>query len=163
MTFHEIVAVDPGPTESAYVVMDAKTRKPLGFAKVENHALLSLLRDGLADGRHLTIELVRSYGMSVGAEVFDTCVWTGRFAEAGRRGDVTLVPRLNVKKAICHDGHAKDGNIIQALVDRFAPGVGNKGKGSKAAPGFFYGFAGDVWQAYALGVTLADELAGPAF
>jgi hypothetical protein len=51
---------------------------------------------------------------------------------------------------------AKDSNIRQSLVDRFAPGERNYGKGTKAKPGFFYGFAADAWQAYALGVTYLD-------
>jgi hypothetical protein len=45
---------------------------------------------------------------------------------------------------------AKDGNIRQALIDRFGP------VGTKKNPGWFYGFSGDVWQAYAVGVTYAD-------
>jgi len=41
-------------------------------------------------------------------------------------------------------------------VDRFAPGESNHGKGTKAEPGWFYGFAKDVWQATALAVYAAD-------
>ena len=51
---------------------------------------------------------------------------------------------------------AKDSNIRQALVDRFAPGQPNYGKGTKAQPGWFYGFNADIWQAYALAVYAAD-------
>ena len=58
---------------------------------------------------------------------------------------------------LCHKSTAKDSNITQALVDRFAPNTRNKGKGVKAEPGFFYGFKKDIWQAYALGVTYLDE------
>ena len=49
----------------------------------------------------------------------------------------------------------------QALVDRFAPGQPNHGKGTKAEPGFFYGFRADVWQAFALAVYAADQLGDP--
>ena len=49
--------------------------------------------------------------------------------------------------------------IRQALVDRFAHGEPNYGKGTKARPGFFHGFSADVWQAYALAVYAADVLA----
>jgi hypothetical protein len=59
----------------------------------------------------------------------------------------------------CHVSSAKDSNITQALIDRFAMGRPNRGKGTKAEPGWFYGFRKDIWQAYALGVLEADKLA----
>jgi hypothetical protein len=102
--------------------------------------------------------------MPAGKTVFDTCVWIGRFSEA--HAQVTgalpdLILRPTVKAHICGSAKAKDPNIIQALVDRFAPGQPNKGKGTKAAPGWFYGFAADVWQAYALAVYVADTMPRP--
>lgn len=53
---------------------------------------------------------------------------------------------------------ANDATVRQALVDRFAPGQPNHGKGTKAAPGWFHGFRADVWQAYALAVYVADSI-----
>ena len=63
---------------------------------------------------------------------------------------------LQEKLAICHSPRANDATIRQALIDRFAPGTPNKGKGTKKEPGWFYGFRADIWQAYAVGVTWAD-------
>jgi hypothetical protein len=61
-----------------------------------------------------------------------------------RHGDhcreAELVYRRDVKLHHCHSAKAKDANITQALIDRFAPGVPNRGKGTKAEPGWFYGF-----------------------
>jgi hypothetical protein len=50
-------------------------------------------------------------------------------------------------------GKSVDSQIITYLADKFASGVENHGKGTKKYPGFFYGFKGDIWQAYALGVA----------
>ena len=70
------------------------------------------------------------------------------------------MPRMEVKKHLCHNHQAKDSNVIQALVDRFAYGEPNRGKGTRKAPGFFYGFKADVWQSFALAVTYFDQNKG---
>jgi hypothetical protein len=154
------LAIDPGNTESAYVVIDIATRRPLAFGKVPNKDLLQLLSRGDLKADQAVIEMVASYGMPVGAEVFETCVWIGRFYELlhDLRGDHTrLIKRGPVKLHHCHSSKAKDSNITHALVDRFAPGATNRGKGTKADPGWFYGFHSDIWQAYALAVYAADQ------
>lgn len=151
-----ILAIDPGNTESAYVLIDPDTRRPTEFGKFPNDDVLDRLSDHYGP---VYVEMVASYGMPVGREVFETCVWIGRFAEAHAQMvgvPATLVYRQPVKLHHCGSARAKDSNITQALVDRFAPGQPNKGKGTKAQPGWFHGFAADVWQAYALAVYVAD-------
>ena len=98
----------------------------------------------------IVIEKVESYGMAVGAEVFDTVWWAGRFAEAACRVPVVMFPRRAVKLALCGDSRAKDANILQALIDRFG---GSGAIGRKAAPGPLYGISRDVWSALAIAVT----------
>jgi hypothetical protein len=158
-----LLAIDPGNTESAYVIID-QDRRPLDFEKVRNDDLLEDLGD-ISDGADgAVIEMVASYGMAVGADVFETCVWVGRFYESLTRChlDLRLIKRHPVKLHHCHSVKAKDSNITQALVDRFAPGQPNHGKGTKASPGWFYGFSRDVWQAYALAVYAMDTAEGVA-
>lgn len=158
-----LLAIDPGNTESAYIVIDEDTRAPAYFGKIANTTLRGMIVSGYDDleADRVVIEMVASYGMAVGAEVFETCVWVGRFAEAVRASwwpntEPELITRNPIKMHHCRSSRANDSNITQALVDRFAPGQRNHGKGTKAEPGFFYGFKKDVWQAYALAVYAAD-------
>ena len=159
-----ILAIDPGNEESAYALIDADTRRPIDVGKIDNHDLLRWIAGNLnltqPPVHHVAIEMVASYGMAVGRDVFETCVWIGRFAhhcESYVR-DVELVYRRDVKLHHCGSVKAKDANITQALIDRFACGEPNRGKGTKAEPGWFHGFRADIWQAYALAVLIADRI-----
>lgn len=152
-----ILAIDPGPAQSAYALIDVATRRPRSVGKLPNDQLLGFLASDYDHDRaeRVAIEMVASYGMTVGREVFETCVWIGRFLERSPVG-AELVYRRDVKVHHCHSANAKDPNIVQALIDRFAPGAPNRGKGTRAEPGWFFGFADDIWQAYALAVRVAD-------
>ena len=152
-----IMAIDPGNIDSAWVQMDSETYRPISFAKEDN----GLVRDRVATATCdlVVCEMVASYGMPVGASIFDTCVAIGRFMQiaASRRLPFETLFRREVKLNCCHSVAAKDGNVTQDLIDRFAPGTPNRGKGYKDDPGFFYGFRADIWQAYAVGVTHLDK------
>lgn len=159
-----ILAIDPGNEESAYVLLDPELR-PVRFAKCANELMWMHMVDSMHQAMEglpsdceikVAIEMIASYGMPVGKEVFDTCVWIGRLMERFKNYDVTLIYRKQEKLAICGSPRANDATIRQALIDRFAYGTSNKGKGTKKEPGWFYGFRADVWQAYAVGVTYND-------
>lgn len=173
-----ILAIDPGNIESGYVFLnnDLSVRE---CGKIDNEELLSKIFKGhfihyerILDqypqptnvDTNVAIEMVACYGMPVGAEVFDTCVWIGRFKQALIVSDTTsniqYIYRKEEKINLCGSMKAKDSNITQALIDRFAPGVRNKGKGTKKEPGWFYGFKKDIWQAYAVAVTFRDMYLG---
>ena len=152
------LAIDPGDVESGYCLMEGY--KPLQFEKAQNEDILDWIG---AHGESLdvvAIEMVASYGMAVGKNVFDTCVWVGRFwQKAIESGSprIELIYRMDEKMMICHDSRAKDTNIRQALIDRFAEFDKKNGKGTKQKPDWFYGFSKDVWMAYAVGVTFIDK------
>lgn len=142
-----ILSIDPGSEQSAFVVL-TDNYDIIHFGKWRNHEVLNRIRDG----RHstLVIEMIASYGMPVGAEVFETCVWIGRFMQAANC-KVERLYRKEVKLHLCNSVKAKDSNIIQALKDRFGD------KGTVKAKGYFYGFAKDIWQAMAVAVTYLDK------
>lgn len=151
----KIIAIDPGNIESAYCVIDSKTYKPLEFDKIKNETLeVGFWNQKQYKIDKLVIEMIASYGMAVGKEVFDTCVWIGRFIELAslQAIEVEYIYRKDEKMNLCHSMKAKDSNIRQALIDRF--GV----VGTKKKPGWFYGFKKDIWSAYAVGVTYLDKL-----
>jgi hypothetical protein len=155
-----ILAIDPGNIESGIVLLD-NNLKPIEYGKWNNENVRQELRRNIFKygySLHIAIEMIASYGMAVGQSVFETCIWIGRFKEMAEQYNinVTYIYRKDEKMNLCNSMKAKDSNIIQALIDRFAPNTPNKGKGTKKEPGWFYGFKKDIWQAYAVGVTYYD-------
>lgn len=164
-----ILAIDPGSTESGYVIL-GEDLSIWDKGKVENEDLLNnIMDDCIMDSKekgyvtYIAIEMIASYGMSVGKEVFETCVWIGRFYQQTEKLGFTpqFIYRKDEKLNLCHSMKANDSNIVQALVDRFAPGERNHGKGVKSKKGWFYGFSKDIWQAYAVGITFYDMYIEP--
>lgn len=162
-----ILAIDPGNIESGVVVIRERDLKPLVAEKITNEELLDNLLMSRYERleetefiRHVAIEMIESQGMAVGKSVFETCVWIGRFIQALEdnhyNDSLKYIYRKDEKINLCGSMRAKDSNIVQALVDRFAPNTPNKGKGTKKEQGWFYGFKKDIWQAYAVGVTYHD-------
>lgn len=148
-----ILAIDPGNTMSAFVLMDGY--RPIEFRKIENDALLEMIPMG---AETVVIEQIACYGMPVGKEVFDTCVWSGRFMQTAIQNgaNVHFLPRSEVKLNLCNSKRAKDPNVTHALIDRFAKHDLKSGKGTKQNPDFFYGFKADIWAAFGVGVTWLD-------
>jgi hypothetical protein len=101
----------------------------------------------------VVIEMVASYGMAVGESVFETVFWIGRFYEASIREWIKCarVYRKDVKMNLCGQTRAKDSNIRQALIDRFAKHDFKNGKGTKANPTGSTGSRQTSGKAYAVG------------
>lgn len=158
----EIIAIDPGDIESGFCVYGYDIKSNLKILEVgieKNENILSFLQTNGCDNKILSIEMIASYGMPVGKEVFDTCVWIGRYIQAwGFK--YNLIYRREIKMHFCNSMKAKDTNIIQALVDRFGNvnKHGKYSKGTKKDPGFFYGFSDDMWSAFALAAYQKDIL-----
>lgn len=150
-----ILAIDPGSEESAYVAYNTATRLPVEWDKIPNAQMLTTVSALRYDA--LAIEMVASYGMAVGATVFETCVWIGRFIEREKTCPFPYrrVYRKDVKLHLCGTTRAKDTNIRQALIDRYGPGK-DKAVGLKASPGPLYGMKADCWSALAVAITAAE-------
>ncbi len=109
-----LLAIDPGPVESAYVCWTGERINY--FGKTGNDQLLHIA--SAQSVHHVVIEMIASYGMPVGAEVFETCVWIGRFVQAwGGEQYVDRIKRAEVKSHLCHSDKEKDGNVRQAVID----------------------------------------------
>jgi hypothetical protein len=147
-----IIAIDPGTTESAVVIWDHLMEKIEEQAILPNKTLLDSLPDMTYRSSWMVIEKVASYGMPVGADVFETVFWSGRFAQAAHGlVKVERITRQEVKMHLCHSMRAKDTNIRQALIDRYGE------VGTKKNPGKLYGISKDKWAALAVAVTYGDK------
>ena len=173
------LAIDPGPTQSAYVVLSDRSSSPhiYGFGIEPNDDVLDILAGHARHpvGISLVIEQIASMGMAVGAETFETCVWTGRFMEryaatCGR--EAVRIPRVPIKVHLCGTAKAKDANVRQALIDRYGgPAALRKAKPAKMnrkgeiiAPaveaGALAGISSHCWSALAVGVVYLDRVGG---
>lgn len=146
-----LLAIDPGPTQSAWLQWTGERVLSRGFHP--NDEIFERCLTQTAD--LLVIEKVESFGMAVGAEVFETVFWSGRFAQhwhshGGR--PVERIGRHAAKMHLCHNQRAKDSNIRQALIDRFGM------PGTKRSQGRLYGIAGHLWAALAVAVVAVDTL-----
>lgn len=156
-----VLAIDPGPEHSAFVLFDGE--RVSRFDKIQNHELLEVLDVELSPQcGQLVIEQIAAMGMAVGAEVFETCFWSGRFAEAweSQGGQWSRVKRHAVKMHLCGNMRAKDANIRQAIIDKFGPGK-ERAIGTKKNPGPLYGVSGDCWSALAVAITWRETCQSP--
>jgi hypothetical protein len=148
-----LLAIDPGTTESGYAVFE--DGRVLASGVFDNRTMRACLMGyepiSPKPIDRIAVEMIASYGMPVGREVFETCVWIGRFIEAWC-GPHELVYRQQVKLHLCKSPRAKDANIRQALIDRLGPA------GTKAKPGPTYGVKSHAWAALAVAVTAADAM-----
>jgi hypothetical protein len=143
-----IMAIDPGPEKSAYCVFEPGH---IDAAIVPNAVMKEMLKRYKYE--RVAIEFMQSFGMPVGKETFETCVWIGRFIEASGVEPIRVY-RKEVCVHLCGSARAKDPNVRRALIDRFGE------PGTKKAPGLLYGVSKDMWSALGIAVTAYDRLGG---
>lgn len=153
-----IISIDPGSKKSAGIIIgdDFKIAEKI---IAENKKILAWIKKARkkygnkGTGRILVSERVTSYGMIVGASVFDTCVWQGRFIQAWG-GQYELLYRNTVKAHICGKVAVGDTEIRRALIERFGS------PGNRKVPGFLYKIYRDMWSALAIAICFNDKERG---
>ena len=114
-----VIGVDPGPTQSAFVVWDGERVLDKGI--LPNFIVVGCLSNYAGHDQitadAIVFEQVESFGMAVGRDVFETVFETGRMFQSVARL-ARRIPRREVKMHLCHSMRAKDSNIRQALIDR---------------------------------------------
>ncbi len=141
-----VLGIDPGTVNTAFAVWDGQ--RVVESALMPNKVLLEHIRSNAFDPLPMFVEMIASYGMPVGKDVFETTLWIGRFIEVWdiKEFSWTLVYRLAIKNHHCHASNANDATIRRALIDRVGP------PGTKKAPGPTYGVKKDMWSALAVAV-----------
>lgn len=155
-----VYAIDPGPKQSGVAIYSNGAVHKTYVC--ENEQILWVI-ERIDLGTECAIEMIASYGMPVGREVFETCLWIGRFQQAWFdkfKKLPKLIYRQQVKLHLCGSPKAKDGNVRQALIDLFPATGGGKVPqiGTKKQPGPLYGVSSHAWPALGVAVTaLAKE------
>lgn len=150
MSITRTIAIDPGTTESGVCQFE---NSELAEAEViDNTDLVYWLSEWKQHSPVVVIEMIASYGMPVGRETFETCVWIGRFCEAC--GGADRLYRRDIKLHLCGTAKAKDANIWQAIVDRY--GGKESAIGKKKTPGPLYGVKSHSRAALAVGLCWLD-------
>jgi hypothetical protein len=150
-----VFAIDPGPEKSAFCVVDRTTLELLDFGHITNEELMTAWYRHAPNRPDIRIEMIASYGMAVGASVFETCVWIGRFMERFDPGQIQTkrITRNTVKNHLCLSSRAKDANVRAVLIDKYEQVWGS---GCRKKGGILHGVSKDVWAALGVAVTAIE-------
>lgn len=153
----KIFAIDPGNISSAWVVLTR--RRIIGaFAKETNSELMMRIQNGdFADCDRMVIESPRPRGQSASWQLFQTCIWVGRFQQLWWPKVWTEADRRTIKSHLCETTKATDSQVRAALVAKWGGqdlAIGSKKLG-RIGP--LHGISKDVWQALAVGVAFIEN------
>lgn len=161
-----IFAIDPGSEQSGWVIYEhGDPGRVIESGIRENRELMQMiyLRAHSFDGAfpcRAVIEDMTPYRVRTPPEVFQTCCWSGRFAEHWRREfgpihDPPFISRKTVAAHLCGTARANNADIRGALYARFG-GSRQKAVGKKKAPGPLHCVTSHAMQALALALTWAE-------
>ena len=153
-----ILAIDPGTTKSGWVWWKDGKVQDCGVDTNDTVMYSIVWMASNNYGSVLALEMIASYGMTVGRETFETLLWIGRFAQFWKDHDgdrCIKVYRQDAKKCVCRTHKASDADIRSALIARLGD------VGTKKAPGPLYGVKSHAWAALAVAVTAEDMIKNP--
>lgn len=144
-----IYAVDPGTFKSAFVFFDPVAQRIVDMGIEDNNLLVRQLSVGTRRMTVFAIEMIASFGFSVGKEIFETVWWTGRFHQAVTGQDVPVFPVTRKQVVVHHTGKATTGDsaVRASMIARF---------GKENLKGCVY----DIWSALAIASCVSDHLYG---
>ena len=156
---NRVLGIDPGNVDSAYVVMDKETQKPLEHEKLNNVDLENKLKNGEIQFDEAVIEMISSYGRIAGHDLFQSCIEIGRLSMIIESMGKTVYGcyRRDVKLHLTGIASSKDSNVRAALIEMYAQHDFRNGKGSKDNPDWWYKFKTDEWAAAGLAVTYSQR------
>lgn len=160
-----ILAIDPGPTHSGYVVCCPEhPTHPIDVAgHVENYELLSIISAASLEAHCCIIEDFVARGQPCGHEAVNTCKWIGRFSQKwfddsdNEYSDAILLSRPAVCQFLTGNIRAKKPEILVYLIGRYG-GSRKVAVGTKHDPGPLYGLNVHTRDAFALALAYHDGL-----
>lgn len=160
-----IVGIDPGSMKSNFVLLLEDHVTYVGH-QIDNDGFVREVLTRLDWGVDaiVVIEEIESYGVKhIGVSTFRTCFWIGRFVEAFTSLGVivALMPRRYAKKSLALAPNARDRDVRQSLMERFAAsgqtGTGDVSPiGTLRHPGPLYGMKGHCWDALAVAWAIQE-------
>lgn len=151
----KVLAIDPGCKSSGAVLLDGM-QVIEAWPEIDNYQLLDVMGSIRFDVDFIAYEMIKNYGHAVGGDVFETCLWAGRFIQAYNGPKVIKVYRQQVKKHLRLPMSANDAAVRQAILRLYEPSGGGKTPqvGTKAQPGPLYGVSKHAWAALGVGLTV---------
>ena len=105
-----VLAIDPGPRQSGWVLFDIEDESVISHGIDNNDDIITMIAPDLDCwplASYIAIERFEARGMPLGESSIETILWSGRFAQAfGAK--TNWIRRRDIKLHICGTVRAKD-------------------------------------------------------
>jgi hypothetical protein len=151
-----VMGIDAGNQRSGFAFIHPASLAILEVGDAANDELLARFPVLRLDRCAIAIEMMHNQGKRVGREIFEACVWIGRFAQHARECGMhaELILRQAAKSHILRAIAGNDSELRSALVRLY--GGTEAALGTKAAPGPLRGASSHAFAALAVARTFAQ-------